>query len=414
MSTIPPSIPGRVVVVGAGHGGATVVSLLRQQGYEGEVCLLGDESGSPYQRPPLSKDYLKGAMTDTDLLIKPDGFYASQRVGTRFGVRAEAVDITACEVVLSDGARVGYDALVLATGAAPRQLPAPGGELPGVHYLRTHTDALALGTRLQPGARLVVVGGGYVGLEVAASASHLGCTSTVLEREQRALARVASAELATFLSTYHASHGTSVLTGSDVRSLLPGSDGSVAEVELGDGTRLPCDVVLVGVGAVPRTALAEAAGIACDQGVLVDDHGRTSADRVYAIGDMTRRPLHHFAGRHRLESIPSTVEQAKRVVADLLGGAAPRPEVPWFWSDQYDLKIKIAGLVSAGARSVLRGEPSSARFSVFHLDGDRVVAVETVNSAPDFMVAKKLIDRGACVEAGRLADPDVALKELAA
>ncbi|MCW2816086.1 MAG: ferredoxin reductase [Nocardioides sp.] len=409
-----PIHPRRVVVVGAGHGGANVAALLRQQGFAGEICLLGDEPGPPYQRPPLSKDYLKGAIGDTELLIKPEDFYAAQRVETRWGVTVTSLDTSGRTVVLDDGTRVDYDALVLATGAAPRALPAPGADLPGVHYLRSHDDARSLGASLQRGRRLVVIGGGYVGLEVAASASHLGCAVTVLEREERALARVASQQLASFLSTQHAAHGTTVLTGADVGALLPDARGSVAAVELADGTRIPCDVVLVGVGAVPRTALADAAGISCDQGVLVDLAGQTSADAVFAIGDVTRRPLHHFEGGHRLESIPSAVEQAKCVVAHLLGAPTPRPEVPWFWSDQYHLKIKIAGLVAAGTRSVVRGDPATGRFSVFHLAGDRVVAAETVNSSPDFMVAKRLIDQGVPVTADRIGDLAVTLKELAA
>ncbi|TWH00877.1 3-phenylpropionate/trans-cinnamate dioxygenase ferredoxin reductase subunit [Nocardioides sp. J9] len=402
-----------IVIVGAGHGGANVAALLRQQGFEGAVVLVGDEPMWPYQRPPLSKDYLKGAMSDDDLLIKPKDFYADQRIDVRFGNAVEAIDTEARTVTLGGGESISYDTLVLATGAAPRQLPVDGADLDGVHYLRNHDDALRLGADVVPAARLAIVGGGYVGLEVAASARHLGASAVVLEREARALARVAGADLAAFLVEQHAARGTEIRTSADVVR-LDGDDGRVTAVVLGDGSRVECDTVVVGVGAIPRTALAEQAGVACDGGVLVDDHGRTSVDGVYAVGDVTRRPLDHFPGRHRLESIPSAVEQAKQTVAHVLGQPARPHEVPWFWSDQYDLKVKIAGLVGFADRSVVRGDVGSGRFAVFHLSGDAVVAVETVNSAPDFMVAKKLIASSAHVDAARLADPSVPLKELLA
>ncbi|WP_182378197.1 FAD-dependent oxidoreductase [Nocardioides sp. WS12] len=402
----------RVVIVGAGHGGANVAALLRQHGYDGTITLVGDETVWPYQRPPLSKDYLKGAMSDDDLLIKPKDFYAEQRIDIRFGDGVQVVDTSARTVTLGGGEVIGYDALVIATGAAARQLPVDGADLEGVHYLRNHDDALRLGNATVPGARLVIVGGGYVGLEVAASARHLGAAAVVLEREDRALARVAGADLAGFLAGYHAERGTRICTSADVVRLDGDEAGKVTAVVLADGTRHECDAVLVGVGAIARTEIAEAAGIACDGGVLVDEQGLTSVAGVYAVGDVTRRPLDHFPGRHRLESIPSAVEQAKQVVGHILGEAARPHEVPWFWSDQYDLKIKIAGLVGFADRAVLRGDPASGKFAVFHLSGDAVVAVETVNSAPEFMVAKKLIASSAHVDAAQLADPSVSLRDL--
>jgi 3-phenylpropionate/trans-cinnamate dioxygenase ferredoxin reductase subunit len=405
--------PRRVVIVGAGHGGANTAALLRQQGFEGEIVLVGAESSSPYQRPPLSKAYLKGAMTDEALLIKPAGFYAEQRIETRWGTSVTALDPTSRTVTLANGASLTYDALVLATGAVPRRLSIDGADLTGVHHLRTHDDARALGPRIGGGSRLVVVGGGYVGLEVAASARHLGAEVVVLEREDRALARVAGVELASYLVDHHATHGTRIVTRADVVGLR--HDGSSVDgVVLSDGAVLDCDAVLVGVGAVPCEELALAAGIVCAAGVVVDVQARTSAAGVYAVGDMTRRPLHHFEGTHRLESIPSAVEQARQAVASILGLAQPTPEVPWFWSDQYALKVKIAGLVHTADRSVLRGDPASGRFGVFHLRESRVVAVETVDSAPDFMVGKKLIASGAVVLPERVSDLSVPLRDLAA
>jgi 3-phenylpropionate/trans-cinnamate dioxygenase ferredoxin reductase subunit len=404
--------PRTVVIVGAGHGGANVAAVLRQRGFDGTITLIGDEAGWPYQRPPLSKDYLKGAMTDDDLLIKPKEFYPEQDVDLRAGRVATKVDVQAHTVHLDDGESVSYDALVLATGAAPRRLPIDGADLAGVHYLRTHEDALALGAETVAGARLAIVGGGYVGLEVAASAQHLGASAVVLEREERLLARVAGSDLAGFLAGYHADHGTEIRTSADVVRLDSDGAGRVAAVVLEDGTRYECGSVLIGVGAIPRAELAADSGIICDGGILVDAQSRTSAAGVYAIGDVTRRPLDHFPGHHRLESIPSAVEQAKQVAAHILG-ADPLPhEVPWFWSDQYDLKIKIAGLVSFGEKAVLRGDPESGKFAVFHLAADAVVAVETVSSAPEFMAARKLIASSAHVDAAQLADPAVSLRDL--
>lgn len=404
--------PRHVLIVGAGHGGANAAALLRQHGFDGSVSLVGDENAFPYQRPPLSKDYLKGAMSEEDLLIKPRDFYADQQIDVRFGCAATELDAASRKLTLADGTVLEYDALVLATGAAPRKLQVEGADLAGVHYLRNHDDALALGRVAAPGARLAIVGGGYVGLEVAASARHLGAAAVVLEREQRALARVAGADLARFLVERHSAHGTEIVTGADVVRLEGDSQGRVTGVVLADGTRFPCDAALVGVGAIPRTDVAERAGIACDGGILVDAAGRTSVENVYAIGDATRRPLDHFPGRHRLESIPSAVEQAKQVVAHLVGAGSAAHDVPWFWSDQYDLKIKIAGLVGFGERSVVRGDPASGKFAVFHLSGEAVVAVETVNSAPDFMAGKKLIGSSAHVDADRLADQATSLRDL--
>jgi 3-phenylpropionate/trans-cinnamate dioxygenase ferredoxin reductase subunit len=406
------SAPRNVVIIGAGHGGATVGAVLRQRGYVGAITLVGDEPGWPYQRPPLSKDYLKGAMSDDDLLIKPKDFYVEQDIDLRAGRSATAIDVSERTVTLDNGDVVAYDVLVIATGAAPRRLGIEGAGLAGIHYLRDHGDALALGAEVVAGSRVAIVGGGYVGLEVAASARHLGASVVVLEREERLLARVAGADLAGFLARHHAEQGTEIRTGADVARFEGDSEGKVEAVVLADGTRFECDVVVVGVGAIARTELAETAGITCDGGIVVDECARTSADGVYAVGDVTRRPLDHFPGHHRLESIPSAVEQAKQVVADIVGADPLRHEVPWFWSDQYDLKVKIAGLVGFGERAVLRGDPASGKFAVFHLSSDAVVAVETVNSAPDFMAAKKLIGSSRHVDADRLADLSTSLRDL--
>jgi len=408
------SPPGHVVIVGAGHGGANAAALLRQHAFEGSITLIGAEQEMPYQRPPLSKDFLKQQLSHEHLLIKPEHFYEEQAINLKLGARVTGIDAAWRRVHLAGDDTLAYDALILATGASARRLDVPGAGLTGVCELRTREDADQLGGRLAPGSRVLVVGGGYVGLEVAASAQHLGAQVTVLEREARVLARVASPELAEWLSAHHLDQGTEIVTSADVSEFVDRGDGSVGSVRLADEREFACDVALVGVGAVPCDALALDAGLVCHAGILVDSRARTSDPSIYAVGDVTRRPLHHFAGVHRLESIPSAVEQARQAVCAILGESGPRPEVPWFWSDQFDVKLKIAGLLHGVDTTVRRGDPLSGKFALYHLRGGVVVAVESVNSGPDFMAGKQLVDRATEVDPTRLGDPSVTLRELAA
>ncbi|MCW2786669.1 MAG: ferredoxin reductase [Marmoricola sp.] len=403
----------RVVIVGAGHGGANAAALLRQHGFDGDVVLLSEELDLPYQRPPLSKSYLKAQMSAEELLIRPESFYGEQRIDLRLGTEVDSLDLAAKKLTLGSGEVLGYDVLVLATGAVPRRLDLPGSALRNVHELRTRGDAHQLSTLVQPGKHLAVVGGGYVGLEVAASSHHLGGTATVIEREDRVLARVASPELAAWLDRHHREQGTEILTAAQVAGFLDRGDGSVGAVALEDGRELACDGTLVGVGALPHDRLARDAGLACDGGVVVDGHARTSDPAVFAVGDVTRRPLQHYPGSFRLESIPSAVEQAKQAVSTILGQGAPKPEVPWFWSDQFDVKVKIVGLLHTADTAIVRGDQASGRFAMYHCEGRRVRAVETVNSGADFMLGKQLIDRGTEVDLDKLRDPGTPLKELA-
>lgn len=405
-------LPERVVIVGAGHGGVNLAALLRQHGYAGEIVLVGEEDALPYHRPPLSKDYLKAGVPERELLLKPEAFYAEQEIHLKLGCRAVSVDPDHRVLDLSDSRPLLFDALVFATGAAARPLPIRGADLANVMMLRTRRDAESIAKHLGPQCRLVIVGGGYVGLEVAASARHVGAQALVLERESRLLARVASPELASWLCDHHRERGTAVDTSADVSEFT--GDGTVRGVRLADGREHPCDIALVGVGAVPRTELAASAGVECDHGIVVDGRGRTNVDGIFAVGDVTRRPVEHYGGAFRLESIPSAVEQAKQVTSAILDQPAPRPEVPWFWSDQFDLKVKIAGLLLDSETTVQRGDPTTDNFALYHCLDSRVLAVETVNSAPDFMLGKKLIDRRTPVDLERLADPAVSLRELAA
>jgi len=396
-----------VVIVGAGHAGDAAAAHLRQYGFAGKVVLLGDEGFVPYHRPPLSKAWLKGEADEAALALRAADFYARQHVDLRLGVVVQAIEREARHVRLADGKNVNYTHLILALGARPRTLPLPGHDLPHVHALRTRADADALRGVLRPGARLVVIGGGYIGLEIAASARALGVEATVLEREARLLARVASVELASFLHALHAARGVRVVLEAGVDAIEAGA------VRLADGTSPDADVVLVGVGAVPNTELAEAAGLACENGIVVDEVGRTSDPHVFAIGDCTSRPVALYGRRMRLESVPSALEQARQAACAITGRAAPAAEVPWFWSDQYEARLQIAGLLLDVARSVVREE--NGKFSAFHLGADGTVrAVEAVNAPESFMAGRVMIGRRTIPDAAALADPAVPMPAIVA
>ncbi|MFG2936946.1 NAD(P)/FAD-dependent oxidoreductase [Streptomyces sp. NPDC048282] len=399
--------PDRVVVVGAGHAGATLVARLRQGGYRGEIVLLGSETDHPYQRPPLSKAFMAG---DLEQWLRPAEFYREQGIDIRLGEHVVSLDRAARQVRTASGDAIGYDVLVLATGARPRRLPVPGADLDGVITLRTLADARVLRKYLLDGRGLVVIGGGYVGLEVAAVARAHGVEVTVVEREPRVLARTASARFAEFLADRHRARGTRIVTGARLLRFT-GRDGRVDGVELGDGTRVGCAAVLVGVGAAPRDELAAAAGLACDQGILVDASARTGDPSVLAIGDATRRPVTGADGAVRLESIPSATEQAGQACAAILGTAPPPPEVPWFWSDQFDLKLKIAGLVGDGHEVALRGDPAAGRFAFFHHEDQVVTAVESVGAPAAFAAGRKFIATRRRIDPLRLADAGTRLSD---
>jgi 3-phenylpropionate/trans-cinnamate dioxygenase ferredoxin reductase subunit len=401
------------VIVGAGHAAGQCAALLRQFGWTGPITLVGDEPHLPYQRPPLSKAWLKGECGADDLLLRPPEFYDESEIEVRTSACAEAIDPEAGTVTLKGGGTLAWDRLILATGARARPLPIPGAGLMNVLALRSAKDAEALKALLAPGKRVVVIGGGYVGLEAAASARALGAHATVVEREPRLLARVACHTLSDFFQAYHEAQGVEFILGAKVEALL--GEGRVRCVSLGDGTELPCDAVLVGVGALPNVELAQAAGLDCDDGVVVDLAGRTSDPRISAIGDCTKRPLPLYGRMARLESVPNALEQARQVACDLTGRPPPPPEVPWFWSDQYDIKLQIAGLPYDAPLRVVRGDPAEARFAVFHLTGDNVVqAVEAVNMPDAFMGGRMLIASRKPVAPARLGDMSVSMKAVLA
>ena len=399
----------KVLIIGAGHAGGSVAAFLRQYGHEGPIVLVGEEDAPPYQRPPLSKAWLKGEADLDALLLRPQSFYAEQDIDFRPSTIAVSVDPEAKSVAFHDGSTETYDVLVLATGSTARKLPVPGGDHPDLLELRTLKDAERLKAALGPGKRLAVVGGGYVGLEAAASARALGAEAVVIERMDRVLARVASEPLSTFFTERHRAHGVEILTGAEVVAVA--HDG----VTLADGSVVRADAVLVGVGALACEGLARSAGLRCGDGVVVDQHARTSDPAIFAVGDVTRRPIPVHGGvSHRLESVPNALEQAKQAAAAIVGRPAPPPETPWFWSDQYDFKLQIAGLPFDADRQVVRGDPATGSFAVFHLAGDRIVSVEAVNAPPEFMGGKQLIGRGTPVDIDKLRDLSVSMKAVAA
>lgn len=402
----------RVVVIGAGHGGGLTVAFLRQFGYAGEITLIGEETVLPYQRPPLSKAWLKGEVSQESLALRPPAFYVEQNIDLHLGVRAERIDVNARHVVLASGQEIPYDHLVLATGAHARTLPIPGVQFTNVMTLRTLVDAEHIRGALGPGKKLIIIGGGYVGLECAATARALGAEVTVLERAPRLLERVASAPVSAFLQSFHQNKGVKFRLNAGIEAILGNTQAE--SVLLSDGSQLSCDAILVGVGAIPTASMAQAIGLHCDDGILVDADCRTSDPHIFAIGDVAKRPHPLYDRVLRLESVPSCIEQAKRVAACITGREPAAPEVPWFWSDQYDLKLQIAGLPFEVDETVVRGLPEEAKFAVFHLCAGHVVTVEAINAPPEFFAGKKLIGSRKVVASEQLKDTTVSLAELAA
>ena len=399
----------RVVVVGAGHAAGQFVARLRAEKYEGEIVVFGEEPVVPYQRPPLSKAYLSGEVDLDRVLLRKEDFYTEQDVDIRTSTKVTAID-TAGATVTAQGETIEYSHLVLATGARVRKISLPGGDLDGVHYVRNLADVDALRPALTEGAKLAVVGGGYIGLEVAAVAAKAGVKVTVLEAQDRILKRVATEAIAQHLTQVHESHGVDVRTGVQVEAFV--GDGKVSGVRLGGGETLEVDAILVGIGVVPCTELAESAGLAVDDGIVVDDRGATADPKVWAIGDCTKHPSRIYDRALRLESVHNAMTQAKVAAANISGKEAAYDEVPWFWSDQYDLKLQIAGLADGHDNTVVRGNPEDGSFTVFALKGNTVLAADSINAMRDHMECRKLAGAAKTVDPARLADAEIALKEV--
>ncbi|MBP7338702.1 FAD-dependent oxidoreductase [Niveispirillum sp.] len=401
-----------IVIAGAGQAAAQCAQSLRQGGFTGSLALIGDEEQAPYERPPLSKDYLSGKRDAVRLLLRKPEYWAEKQVTLLTGRRVDSVDRDARILTLTDGARVGYGKLIWATGGRPRRLSCAGADLAGVHAIRSIADIDGLKTDLFPGARVVIVGGGYIGLETAAVLRGFGHPVTVLEAQERLLARVTSPPVSTFFADLHRGRGVDVRLSAQVSALRGGT--RVEAVELSDGTLVPADIVVVGIGIIPNVEPLAASGLPCPNGVEVDSLCRTADPHILAIGDCALHP-NIFAGRSiRLESVPNAVDQGKVAADTLLGLEKPYVSLPWFWSDQYEVKMQAAGLAMDYDRIVQRGDPSGPGFSVLYLRAGRVIAIDCMNAARDFIQAKALITGGMVVDPDRLADTGVDLKTLAA
>ena len=403
---------GHIVIAGGGQAAVQAVDTLRRKGFTGKLSMVGDEPWLPYQRPPLSKKYLAGALERERLMIRPAPYFAEHRIETYLGRRVAAVAPRERHVRLDDGLVLPYDALLLATGSRPRRLPAPGADLAGVHYLRTIADADLIRAEFAPGRRLLVIGGGYIGLEVAATARELGVEVTVLEMAERVMSRVTCPEVSRFYQEEHERRGVRIRCNETVRALhADRQSGRIGAVLTEQGGEYPADVVVVGVGVAPSDELARAAGIECENGVVTDAHCRTSEEAIYAAGDCASH-LSRLYGRHlRLESVDNAFEQGATVALNLLGTPTPHDKLPWFWSDQFDLKLVIVGVSHGYDTVILRGAPASRSFSACYLRGGELIAIDTVNAPKDQMAARKLIAAHVRPNVDKLADPAIALKD---
>jgi len=401
----------QLIIVGAGQAAAQAIQTLVQKSYAGRVTVIGEEPHPPYQRPPLSKKYLSGDLERKRLYIRPIDFYAQNGIDLVLGARAEQIDRAGRRVILGDGRGLGYDELLLATGSRVRIMDVPGADLDGIHYLRRIDDADAIAAELKPGRRLVVVGGGYIGLEAAAVARTRGLAVTVIETADRVLARVVCPEVSEFYRRIHEAAGVRVLCGGGVREFV--GDGRIEAVVTSDGVAHPCELAVVGVGILPNTELAERAGLRCDNGICVDERARSSDPRIFAAGDCSNHPNEIFGRRVRLESVHNAIEQAKTAALTILGEDQPYAQVPWFWSDQYDVKLQIAGLSQGYDRIALRGDTAERRFAAYYLREGRIIAVDAVNSPKDFLLAKKLIAARALIETQDIEDPTIDLESAA-
>ena len=398
-----------ILIIGGGQAGAQAIDTLRREGYSGRLVLIGDEPQLPYQRPPLSKKFLAGEMAADRLLFRHRSFYDEHKVELKLGQRAVRIDASSRQIELDGGEILGYDRLLLCLGAESRRLTCPGADLAGVHYLRGLKDVTPIQAGIKPRGRVVIIGGGYIGLETAATCRKMDCDVTVLEMADRIMNRVVAPSVSEYFAAEHRSHGVNILCDMWVTRLEGGT--RVERVLCADGSSHAADLVIVGVGAVAVTELARAAGLACDNGIVVDEYCRTSDAAIFAAGDCTNHPSPRYGSRVRLESVDNAFEQAKTAALNMLDRPSVHDRVPWFWSDQFDNKLLIVGLTQDYDRQVLRGDPASRSFSVCYLKGRELLAVEAINHSKDYMAARKLIAERALLDPEKLADGELALKE---
>ena len=396
----------RVIIIGASHAAAQLSASLRQEGWEGEILVIGNENHLPYHRPPLSKAFLSGEKNEAEILIRPEIFYEKNQVTFQLGVNVESINRAEKKLTLSTGETLAYSKLALCLGSRARQVPIPGSELSGVHYLRTLDDVEAIKQDVHKGKHAVIVGGGYIGLETAAVLNTMGMHVTVLEMMDRVLQRVTAPELSEFYTRIHTEEGVTIKTGAAVSEIV--GEERVESINCADGSNYPAELVIIGAGIVPNVELAEAAGLATDNGILVDEFAQTADPDIVAAGDCTNHPNGRLGRNIRLESVPNATEQAKAAAASLCGKQKAYSSFPWFWSDQYDLKLQIAGLNQGYDQIVIRGDHQQGRsFVAWYLRDGQLLAADCVNRAIEFAAAKQLLDKEISVSPEDLADESI-------
>jgi 3-phenylpropionate/trans-cinnamate dioxygenase ferredoxin reductase component len=400
-----------ILILGAGHAGGVASAALRQAGHQGPITLVGNETWPPYERPPLSKELLAGAIPVEKTFLRPLAFYEENGIALRLGETAAAIDRKARRVELMSGETLSYDALLLTLGARARRLAVPGADHPRVLYLRDIADSLALREKLAPGTRLAVIGAGFIGLEVAAVAKKRGCDVTVLEMQKTPLQRVTAPEIGNYMAALHRRNGVTIETGTALARIEPKGDG--LSLRLASGGTTEADIVLAGIGAQPNTELAAASGLAIEDGVVVDEFGRTSDPNIYAAGDVTRHFNPLLGRRIRLESLQNAQNQALAVAKAMAGGREPFAEIPWFWTNQFDVNLQMAGAPDKWDALAWRGDVADKAFTVFYMHGGEPVGCNTVNNGRDMRAARELIARRRPVDGKRLADKMVKLQDLA-
>lgn len=400
----------RVVIAGAGHAAGQTIATLKKQKFAGEIVLIGDEPYLPYQRPPLSKKFLSGDLSAERLHVKPESFYNDPKIEVRLETPIVAIDRDSKTLRTVHGDSVSYDKLVLALGSRVRRLSIDGADLDGVHYLRTIADVNSIRAELKNRKHAVIIGAGYIGLEVAAVIRQLGLDVTVVEMADRVMSRVVSAEISDFYQIEHTSHGVKLRLSTGITAFR-GSD-RINAVEIADGEQVPADFAVVGVGIVPNTELAADAGLIVDDGIVVDDQCQTNDSNIYAVGDCTAHPNAIYNRQLRLESVHNALEQAKTAASNICGNEAHYSQVPWFWSDQYDLKLQIAGLSTGYDDVIIRGNPADRSFACLYLKDGCLIATDAVNSPRDFLQSKVLIAGQLRIDRDKLADANVQLKDL--
>ena len=396
-----------MVIIGCGQAGGQAAASLRQEKYEGPITMIGQEPYIPYQRPPLSKQYLSGEQEKEKLSLRQESFYSEKEINLMLETSVLSLDPHKKELQLEKGETVTYDKLLIATGGRPRKLEVDGHTLKGIHYLRNIDDVDAIKTQMSISQNLVIVGGGYIGLEVASVAIKKGLTVSILEMESRILERVTTEEMSTFYHQLHTDEGVNIFTSTQAKA-FKGSE-TVESVACGDH-EIPADLVIVGIGILPNTEMAEAAGLETNNGLVVDEHCRTSNEHIFAAGDCTNHPNPILNRRLRLESVPNAMEQGRVAASNMLGGSKSYASMPWFWSDQYEHKLQMVGFSKDSDQSIIRGDMASKSFTVFYLKDDSIIAADSVNNPKEFMASKQLVGKKASIEA--LADTSIELKTL--